>query len=359
MRVLQIIDSLRPGGAEKMAINLANSLANRIEFSGICATRKEGLLKSQITSGAHYFFLEKKSILDFKAILRLHRYVIKKRVEILHAHGTSFFLGFIIKLLNPNLKLVWHDHLGKRPIKSITEYPLLYLCSKFFNGIIVVNKELLVWVKSNLLCKKTVFLPNFLINELTKESVNLKNNNTKLISLVCVANLKKPKNHLNLLKAFKLVANQNKNLELKLIGKNYGDIYQEQIHDFLISNDLESKVILLGEQNNILKHLKNSSIGILASDYEGLSMAILEYGLAGLPVIITDVGECPNIIGSNGKIVKVNDPEDLAESILFYINNEASRKIDALNLKKIITENYSEAAVIPELLLFYNVIVNT
>ncbi|WP_415685997.1 glycosyltransferase family 4 protein [Gillisia hiemivivida] len=351
---------MRPGGAEKMAINLANSLANRIEFSGICATRREGLLKIQINSGAHYIFLEKKSTLDLKAILKLHKYVIRNRIEILHTHGTSFFLGVIIKLINPKIKLIWHDHLGSRSVKSFKDFPLLYLCSKFFNGIIVVNKELLVWVKINLLCKKTIFIPNFLMNEFDKEQLESpQKRKSELISLVCVANLKKPKNHLNLVKAFKIVVDQHKNVELKLIGKNYEDIYQEQIHDFLMSNDLESKVILLGEQNNILKHLRNSSIGILASDSEGLSMAILEYGMAGLPVIITDVGECPDIIGSNGKIVKVNDPEDLAENILYYINNENSRKADAQKFRNIIIDNYTEDTVIPELLLFYNAIGNT
>lgn len=342
-----------------MAINLANSLENRIEFSGICITRKEGLLKSQISSGAHYFFLEKKCVLDFKAIIKLHKYLINNRVEILHAHGSSFFLGFIIKILNPKLKLVWHDHLGKRSIKSIIKYPLLYICSKFFNGTIVVNNELLVWAKSNLLCKKIVFIPNFLNNGLNTELRTIQKNKSELIRLVCVANLKEPKNHLNLLKAFKIVLEQYKYVELKLIGKKYEDNYQKQIQDYLKCNDLESKVILMGEQFNISKHLQNSSIGILASDSEGLSMSILEYGMAGLPVIISNVGECPNIIGSYGKVVKVNDPQDLAENILYYINNEDMRKKDSLNFKKVIIENYSEDAVMPELLLFYNAISNT
>ncbi len=358
LRVLQVIDSLSPGGAEKMAINLANSLADRIEFSGLCTTRKEGLLKSQITSGIHYIFLEKKRAHDFKAILKLHRYVIKNRIEILHAHGTSFFLGIIIKLLNPRLKLVWHDHLGKRSLKSIRAYPLLYLCSKFFNGIIVVNKELLVWVRTNLLCKKTVFIPNFLNNKFYKDQITLQKSKSELISLVCVANLKEPKNHLNLLKAFKIVLVQHKNVELKLIGRKYGDNYQEEIQNFLKFNDLESKVILFGEQNEISKYLKDSSIGILASDSEGLSMAILEYGMAGLPVVITNVGECPNIMGSNGKAVKVNDPEDLAKNILYYINNEDSRKKDGLNFRKTIIRNYTENAIMPDLLFFYKALVN-
>lgn len=358
MRILQIIDSLRPGGAEKMAINLANSLSKRIEFSGICATRKEGLLKSQITSGAHYFFLEKKSTFDLKAILKLNRYVLKNRIEILHAHGTSYFLGCIIMLLNPKLKLVWHDHLGKRPKNNISNYPLLYICSKFFQGIIVVNNELLKWVSFNLLCKKIVFIPNFIDNEFNDELGSLHENNSKLITLVCVANLKEPKNHLNLLKAFKIVVNEYEDVELKLIGKKYEDNYQMQILDYLKLNKLESRVILLGEQTNISNHLINASIGILASDSEGLSMAILEYGMAGLPVVITDVGECSNIIDSNGRVVKVNDPEDLARNILFYINNEASRKKDAQNFKKLIIENYAEDAVLPEILKFYNIIDN-
>ena len=58
MRIVQIIDSLDVGGAEKMAINYANALAETIEFSGIVATRKEGNLKLQIHSKVHYLFLK-------------------------------------------------------------------------------------------------------------------------------------------------------------------------------------------------------------------------------------------------------------------------------------------------------------
>lgn len=42
MRILQIIDSLAIGGAEKMAVNFANALVEEVEFSGLVATRKEG-----------------------------------------------------------------------------------------------------------------------------------------------------------------------------------------------------------------------------------------------------------------------------------------------------------------------------
>ena len=59
MRVVQIIDSLDIGGAEKMAVNYANALSEKLEFSGLVATRAEGNLKSQLNSSVSYFFLKK------------------------------------------------------------------------------------------------------------------------------------------------------------------------------------------------------------------------------------------------------------------------------------------------------------
>ena len=92
MRILQLIDSLRPGGAEKMAVNIANALLPHVEGSYLCCTRKEGMLKDEIKPEVGYLFLNKKSRLDPKAILRLRKYIIDNKIDIVHAHSTSFFL---------------------------------------------------------------------------------------------------------------------------------------------------------------------------------------------------------------------------------------------------------------------------
>jgi glycosyltransferase involved in cell wall biosynthesis len=353
LRILQIIDSLRPGGAEKMAINLANSLANRIEFSGLCATREEGLLKSQLSSNTYYLFIKRRSTFDFSAITMLNNYLHFNKIDIIHCHGTSYFLGLILKLLNPRLKLIWHDHLGERANKLKYNFPLLLLFSRLFDGIIAVNKEVLEWIRLNLKSKRSIFIPNFISTKFINELRNRSFDRSGITNIICVANLKKPKNHLNLLKAFKIVVGKSKNIELNLIGKNFHDNYHNELQNYLKFNNLTSNVHLLGERENVSEYLRKADIGVLASDSEGLPMAILEYGIAGLPVISTDVGECQNIIGSNGKIAKVNDPEDLAECILFYINNIKARKLDAFNLSKNITSNYSEESVIQIVLGFY------
>ena len=79
MRILQLIDSLEAGGAERMAVNYANALVDDLGFSALVATRKEGALLVQIDSKVTYLFLNKKRQLDFGALWRLRSFVSQSR----------------------------------------------------------------------------------------------------------------------------------------------------------------------------------------------------------------------------------------------------------------------------------------
>ena len=101
MKVLQLIDSLNAGGAERVAVNYANSLTSRIEASYLCATREEGLLKESLSKNVQYLFLNKKTSLDFNAIRKLNKYVKKQDIQIIHAHSTSFFFRVDYQNIKP------------------------------------------------------------------------------------------------------------------------------------------------------------------------------------------------------------------------------------------------------------------
>ena len=58
IRVIQLIDSLEPSGAERMAITIANPFGNELPFSGVVVTRLEGSLKDTINSKVNYLFLK-------------------------------------------------------------------------------------------------------------------------------------------------------------------------------------------------------------------------------------------------------------------------------------------------------------
>jgi len=181
MRIVQIIDSLEPGGAEKMAVSYANALSKRIGFSGLVATRNEGNLKSFLDENTNYLFLNKKKTFDFIAFKRLYKYLKNNKIQIIQAHSSSIFVAVLMKLFLPKLKIIWHDHYGK-PVQDREHKFLLRWISLFFSGIIVVNNELKHWAEKNTFCKKIIQLNNFVTeNKIEKSDVQLFGNSGKRI----------------------------------------------------------------------------------------------------------------------------------------------------------------------------------
>ena len=91
MRIVQIIDSLEAGGAERMAINYANSLSKNISFSGLVVSRKEGLLVNQIDQKVSYLFLKKRKTIDFIYIDGYDKYFLNKLQNYNYSQGVKTF----------------------------------------------------------------------------------------------------------------------------------------------------------------------------------------------------------------------------------------------------------------------------
>ena len=101
LRVLQVIDSLDPGGSEKMAVQIANVLSTKIELSALVCTRQSGNLEDEISDQVLFCSLQKSSAIDLKAFLRLRSFIKLNRIGVLHAHSSSFFWSTLLKLFNP------------------------------------------------------------------------------------------------------------------------------------------------------------------------------------------------------------------------------------------------------------------
>ncbi|MEG9328938.1 glycosyltransferase [Salinimicrobium catena] len=351
MRVLQLIDSLRSGGAEKMSVSYANALAKRIDGSYLCCTRMEGLLKKEVTPEVGYLFLHKRSRLDISAFLKLRKFIQENKIDIIQAHSSSWFLALIVKLSSKEVKLIWHDHYGRE--LGERKSGLLRPASRFFDGVIVVNSALQRWSQKNLYCRNIKFFRNFLPdNSISDNKVDLKGGDS--FKIVCVANFRPQKDHLTLLKAFKQVVSRVENITLHLIGKFKNDDYTKKIKSYIIKNYLQDKVFVYGEQEKPFHLLGQANLGVLSSVSEGLPLALLEYGYAGLPVICTEVGECPEVIKTNGILVPPGKPDVLVNAFLKYFSSKKRSQEDAKAFQREIIQHYTEQNVIVEVVEFFS-----
>uniref|UniRef100_UPI0035613FB6 glycosyltransferase n=1 Tax=Seonamhaeicola sp. TaxID=1912245 RepID=UPI0035613FB6 len=246
-----------------------------------------------------------------------------------------------------------HDHYGNRDQTSWLNKIILKCCSIFFSSIIAVNQKLKNRSEKKLLCKNVYALSNYPV-------VNLKPKVTRLEGLpnkriVCLANLRPDKDHENLIKAFSKIKQIHPDWSLHLIGNYIKNLYFESITNLIKELQLENQVYLYGSCPDVFHILKQSTIGVLSSKSEGLPLALLEYGIAGLPSVATNVGDC-NLVISNkneGFLIESEDVNALKNALLSLIVDEKLRQNMGACLKEKVMNNFSEAVQIHKLIEIY------
>jgi len=351
MRVLQLIDSLEAGGAERMAVSIANELAHQHIDSFLCTTRVEGSLRTTIRDAVCYKFIKKKATFDIFSLVRLNSWIKKNKIDVIHAHSSSFLFGYLIKIFQPGIILIWHDHYGDSEHLKNRNYKILRFCSKQFNCIISVNEHLRTWALKHLRCDQVYFLNNF-VSLLQVGSASVSIEGDKKVNIVCLANLRPQKDHLNLLKAFKKVSENNTSCALHLLGKIDKGNYYNDLLSFIREYKVQN-VYFYGTQTGVIELLKSCDIAVLSSKSEGLPVSLLEYGMACLPVVCTNVGECEKVLGANGKIVEKENASALSQAILYYVRNENKRVQDGTKFHDHVLLHYSEHAAISKLIKIY------
>src|SRR3982074_3743712 len=96
--VMHVVDTLDAGGAERVAVNLVNSIPREKYKPFLCNTRKDGLLSDLVGSDVGRLRLRRKGRFDFRALRLLVSFIGENKIQLLHAHGTSLFIAQIASL---------------------------------------------------------------------------------------------------------------------------------------------------------------------------------------------------------------------------------------------------------------------
>lgn len=162
--------------------------------------------------------------------------------------------------------------------------------------------------------KKSLIIPNPI-------SVNLRAMENRKEIIVSVGRLRPEKNHRMLINAFHRIRKDFPNYLLFIYGEG-------PLRDNLVSQikqlDLLESVFLPGNVINVHEKISCAEIFVLPSQYEGLSNALLEAMMMGLPCISTDYDGASEIIknGENGLLTPVNDEEEMYYAIRTLIRDK-------------------------------------
>lgn len=286
--------------------------------------------------------------------------VLRREVDIIHYQGIGpSFLSFIPRIFKPKAVVIstFHckDYLHQkwgwfaRVFLKISEY---ITCS-VPHGVLVssnyAQKEVLDRYQ-----KDALVLHNggdFGQTEPAKEIAEkwgLEGNDY----ILTVSRLVKHKGIHSIIEAFKSLPE----LETKLVIVGEGaftDDYEKQLKK-LAEND--KRIMFVGNQEGkVLQELySNAKVFIQASESEGLSMALLEAMASGRPVIVSDIPENLEAVGSAGLTFVNRSSKDLADKISL-IYNEPEKALELGHLAQIrVKENFTWDQVALDLNMIYH-----
>ncbi len=321
-KIFIIIGSLEIGGTEKQLLKKIEYLKTKFEFTVIIFFKKGELF--------NLFKEQNIQIIDLSQ---------KNKRGFLHYLRVTFKIYSILKKIRPQIINLYlpHSYLLAGFLSYIFPKQIFIMSRRSLNN---YQKKIpfVRFVEKNLLHKKMTYIlanSNAIKNELVKlegveqEKVKVIHNSVKLnnftkqlkkeVRILHIANLIPYKNHRLLIKACSEIKSI-KNFKVDLVGD--GDFsYKEKLKSEIRKNGLTNKVTFHGKVTDYKNIVKYANIGVLTSDEEGFSNAILEYMSFSLPVIATKVGGNSEIIdhNKNGFLIDKNDHNELVKYLKILI----------------------------------------
>ncbi len=146
-----------------------------------------------------------------------------------------------------------------------------------------------------------------------------------------VANFRRNKNHLFLLRAFREVVRERPDVKLVLVGTGQqGDAENSEpdVARFIQSHGLSHSVRMLGYRADVHELLRGLDVFCLVSYKEGLPLSLIEAMASGLPVVGTDIDGIRPVIEAeaNGLLAAPDDVPGLVSALNRLIGDPQLRE---------------------------------
>jgi glycosyltransferase involved in cell wall biosynthesis len=364
IRIMRIIARMNVGGPAVQVSGLMRGF-NAVDFdhrlyTGYCAADEADYLETIATDVQAIRidgFGRRLSLGgDVKAFISLISEIRSFKPHVVHTHtAKAGFLGRIASIisLQPSIRVhTYHGHLlngyfgsFKRSLVVIAEKILAI----FTGQLLAVGDKVRQDLLDAGIGKKERFAlmpPGLAIKKLTAKDESLKSFGLSNSKLQCafigrVTQIKRPDRFLDVVSEV-----QKRGIDLDFFMAGDGELL-EGCRKRISEQDLP--VIVLGWQSDIEKVLSAADIVVLTSDNEGTPLSLIQAGMAGLPVVTTNVGSVPEVVldGVTGIITDLNIQE-IANALEKLATDRALRERLGLAAQEFTLANFGVERLVHE-----------
>lgn len=350
-KVIFVLDSFLFGGAERQALYLANYLKKNTNWDILF------LALNNVFDGAVKKNLEDLSISYFDLQFKFKSSHLGRIPEIIklalsiRKYNPDILIPFTIRP-NVNINALWQLTGAKVSFWNQRDKGLGFSLNRRDKIFLWALKNTVAYICNSesgleMICKFEFTRKRF-FHKIHNGSPQPKNVEDKLewrrdngidnksLVVTMVSNLTKYKDHITLLKAWKLFTEEfqgdNPNVVLILAGRK--DDTFESLSEYAHENNLINSVKFLGEIDNIESLLSASDLAIHSSMSEGIPNVILEYMMSGIPVIASKIQGNIECLGEDYKhYFEKGNWEDLKKKIceMVYLDEISKQNIVRLN----------------------------
>lgn len=319
MKILHITLSLGGGGAERLAVDLCNRLAEKnnevilVSILDDSDPRNVFYLKDLFPEVRH-INLHCKRGLQLKAIWGVYKILKQELPDIAHTHF-SVSLLLLPALFLPKVRYFHTIHsLSQRIVENSNLPKRIIMKYLFRSGKVqtitiseICHQSYVETYKiKNDICIMNGSEPLKISNkgESVKEEVERLKNNSEPIVFIHVARHHPSKNHDRLFDTFLRLEREGENFILIVLGEHF-ESCAAKIRD-------SKRIFLLGAKKNVGDYMAQADFFVLSSNYEGLPMTLLEAMSMGVVPVSTPAGGVVDVIedGVTGYLTDSFDDEE-------------------------------------------------
>jgi L-malate glycosyltransferase len=352
------------GGTERQLLLLAKSLdRKRFRTSLVCLRPTLWQRENQGDFDIHTFpgtrFASPRTWLE---MLRLIRFLRRERIDIVQTHfRTGNTVGMLCGFLAGRRVLIstrrgtayWHDRLGLGFLRFLNSLATGFIANSRWAARHLVEREKVAQGKVRIIRNG---LPDPVRGGAPAgeraEILRGRGLDPTHRHVVAVGNLRPVKRHDVLIRSAAGILRGCPDARFLVVGDGALRTELAALADEL---GVAHAVRFLGRQHDVIRLLAACDVGVLCSDSESQSNAIIEYMAAGLPVVCTDVGGNPELVteGVNGFLVPAGDAGATADRILRLLTDRALATRMGSESRRIAAEAFSLEAMVGATAAYY------